>query len=60
MLRLENRHSICNCRIDYVFEVMTREFFEKDIRFEEVKSEGTAIGLSSEIDTIFLYVGMNK
>lgn len=60
VLRLENRHSICNCRIDYVFEVMSRDFFEKDIRFEEVKREGTAINLSSEIDTIFLYVGMNK
>ena len=57
VMRLENRHCICNCRIDYVFEVMHRNFFEQDIRFEEANREGMALNLSPEMDIIFLYVG---
>jgi len=59
-IRLENRHSICNCRIDYVFELVSKDFLKEDIRGIEIEKQTLKFCLDSEVDCIMLYIGMNK
>lgn len=59
-IRLEGRHCICNCRIDYTFELMDKAFFKENIRAKELPKEILAEYLKSDVDFIMLYVGMNK
>lgn len=59
-LRLEHPHSICNCRIDFTFEVLDKDFLQEDIRGNELTEDELKACLKPEIDYIVLYVGMNR
>lgn len=59
-MRLEGKHSICNCRIDYVFEVMEKTFLKENIRAKELPEAILNECMNSEVDCIILYTGMNK
>lgn len=59
-LRLESRHAICNCRIDYTFEVFDMETLKNDLRKSEFTDEEWKQCETSNADYVFIYVGMNK
>ncbi len=59
-IRLESRHSICNSRINYAFELVEKDFLKEDIRGSEIPEEILKVCLKSDIDFIVIYVGMNK
>lgn len=59
-LKLENRHSICNCRIDYVFEIFDRGSLQNDIRKEDFTLEEWNTCERLNTDYVLIYVGMNK
>ncbi|KOY82852.1 hypothetical protein I6G82_12360 [Lysinibacillus macroides] len=59
-IRLESKHSICRCRIDYVFEVMEKDFLQGNIRGTEIPEETLKVCLDSDSNLIMLYVGMNR
>ena len=59
-LRLENRHSICNCRIDYVFEIFDMKSLREDIRKEDFSAEEWIMCEKSNVDYVLIYIGMNK
>ncbi|MBY7141794.1 hypothetical protein KFZ56_01525 [Virgibacillus sp. NKC19-3] len=59
-IRLENRYSICNCRIDYVFEVMEKDFLKENIQGSEIPEQTLKYCLDSDNDIVMLYIGMNK
>lgn len=59
-IRLNKRHSICNCQIDYTFELLNREFLADDnIRKGELSQDTLEVCLSPDIDYVMIYVGMN-
>lgn len=60
LMRLEGRHSICNCRIDYTFEVMEKEFLKENVRAKEIPETILNKCLDNDMDCIILYAGMNK
>lgn len=59
-LRLENRHAICNCRIDYVFEIFDMETLRADMRKDEFSEEEWDKCEKSNADYVLIYIGMNK
>lgn len=60
LLRLENRFTICNCRIDYVFELMDKEFLKSNAEGRVLTPEEIKFCLSADIDCILSYIGMNR
>lgn len=59
-MRLENRHAICNCRIDYVFEIFDMETLREDMRKDEFSHEEWKMLEKAKADYVLIYVGMNK
>jgi hypothetical protein len=59
-IRLERQHAICNCRIDYTFEVVDKDFLEGNIRSVEIGSKALQACLDSDVDIFIIYTGMNK
>lgn len=59
-LRLESRYAICNCRIDYVFEIFDMETLNEDMRKAEFSDEEWDKCKKSKPDYVLIYVGMNK
>ena len=60
-IRLNKRQTICNCQIDYTFELLDRAFLEKDnIRQNELDKDVLEACLSPEVDYVMIYVGMNR
>lgn len=60
-IRLNKKQSVCNCQIDYVFELLDRTFLENDIlRRNELDKDMLEIYLSPVNDYVMIYVGMNR
>lgn len=60
-VRLSKKQSICNCQIDYVFELLDRAFLENDkLRQNELDADVLEACLLPEIDYVMIYVGMNR
>ena len=60
-VRLGKRQSASNGRMDFVFELMDRAFFEQDeIRQSELTEETRRLCLLEKVDFIVFYVGLNQ
>lgn len=60
LFRTENRFTVCNCRIDYVFELMDKEFLKGNVDGRALTPEEIEFCLSADIDCILTYIGMNR
>lgn len=60
MFRTENRYTVCNCRIDYVFELMNKEFLKENAEGRVLTPEEIDFCLREDIDYILSYIGMNR
>ena len=60
-IRLNKKQSICNCQIDYTFELLDTAFLKTDsIRKKEIDEATLKSCLAPEIDYVMIYVGMNR
>ena len=60
-VHLGKRQSASNGRMDFVFELMDRAFFEQDeIRQSELTEETRRLCLLEKVDFIVFYVGLNQ
>lgn len=59
-IRLNRKQCICNCQIDYTFELMDRAFFEADpIRKARLSEETRKACLVPDMEFVISYIGMN-
>ena len=59
-IRLENKHSICNCRVDYVFEIMRKDYLKGNLRAKEISEELLEMCMETTGELVLIYIGMNR
>jgi len=59
-MRLESRHSNCNEKVHYAFQLLDRTALENQRQGSDISDESLQVCLGSDVDYIVLYIGMNK